>query len=64
MLFGYLGKRVDPATVARGLWRDYQRGGRSDLPECLRPYVEPADTRVVEKRRDLPRRQQRHISNP
>ena len=26
--------------VAATLWRDYQRGGRSDKPQCLRPYIE------------------------
>ncbi len=55
-------RRLDPATVARALWRDYQRGGRSDLPQCLRPYVEPADTRVVRSASKLPRRQQRRVT--
>lgn len=28
----------DGQQVAEVLWRDYQRGGRSDLPLCLRPF--------------------------
>lgn len=28
--------------VAAVLWRDYQRGGRSDKPRCLRPYLDGA----------------------
>jgi radical SAM superfamily enzyme YgiQ (UPF0313 family) len=64
LMFRYLAecRRIDPAAVARALWRDYQRGGRSDLPECLRPYVDPADTRIVRKRSGLPRRQQRRMT--
>src|SRR5438477_9525304 len=47
LLFTYLTQRagVDPATAAGALWRDYQRGGRSDLPESLRPHVGTADVR-------------------
>jgi radical SAM superfamily enzyme YgiQ (UPF0313 family) len=55
-------RRLAPATVARALWRDYQRGGRSDLPDCLRPYVDPADTRVVRNPSALPPRQQRRMT--
>ena len=33
--------------VAAAVWRDYQRGGRSDRPAFLRDLVPPADTRVT-----------------
>lgn len=33
-------RRLDPARVAEVLWRDYQRGGRSDKPAFLRPFIE------------------------
>ncbi len=56
------GQRAD--VVAQVIWRDYQRGGRSDLPEFLRPHVQPADTRVTRPRTTsasaLPR-QARHL---
>ncbi len=29
----------DPKTTAQILWRDYQRGGRSDRPPFLRPWI-------------------------
>jgi len=78
LLFAYLTERrgLDPGTIATALWRDYQRGGRSDLPGCLRPYVAPADTHVVRetaarlsspkssgqtRQKRLPPRQQRRI---
>jgi radical SAM superfamily enzyme YgiQ (UPF0313 family) len=41
LLFTYLTKDQghDPAAVAQSLWCDYQRGGRSDRPPFLRPYL-------------------------
>lgn len=40
-LFAYLVERneVDPQIAAETLWRDYQRGGRTDKPEFLRPFI-------------------------
>ena len=36
----------DGEEIAELLWRDYQRGGRSDMPLCLRQYgLAPASTR-------------------
>ncbi len=29
----------EPGQVAIDVWDDYQRGGRSDIPRCLRPYL-------------------------
>jgi radical SAM superfamily enzyme YgiQ (UPF0313 family) len=51
-------------VVAQVIWRDYQRGGRSDLPGFLRPYVGPADTRAIRARAiatAAPPRQARHL---
>lgn len=51
---------VDELEAARLIWRDYQRGGRSDRPVFLRKYsLEAAAQRrqVVGK---IPRRQERH----
>jgi len=41
VMFEYLChvKQLPPPNVAQVLWRDYQRGGRSDKPACLRPYL-------------------------
>lgn len=41
LLFEYLSheKQLPAVEVATVLWRDYQRGGRSDKPACLRPYL-------------------------
>ena len=49
--------------VAATLWRDYQRGGRSDKPHCLRPYLDVIDVPLQEPESpesELPRRQSRH----
>ena len=55
-------RRVDAQQTAAVLWRDYQRGGRSDCPPVLRPYVEPADTRHARPGKSLsPPRQSRHL---
>ena len=65
LLFQYLTMlgRLPAQRVAEALWRDYQRGGRSDLPPFLKPYVTPADTRRTRPTDDfsLPR-QARHQS--
>jgi radical SAM superfamily enzyme YgiQ (UPF0313 family) len=65
LLFGYLisEKDLDPVLAAQAIWSDYQRGGRSDWPEFLRPYrehlSEPATARSVPGRMA---RQARHSS--
>jgi len=65
LLFAYLTERrgVDSRIAAEALWRDYQRGGRSDMIDCLRPFVSAADTRRRARKAasgSLPRRQRRH----
>jgi radical SAM superfamily enzyme YgiQ (UPF0313 family) len=47
--------------VAAAIWRDYQRGGRSDQPAFLRPYVGPADTRLTRRATAALPRQARHL---
>lgn len=64
-LFEYLRDRGnDVRLLSERLWSDYQRGGRSDVPEFLRGHVpEPArDARrkTIESR--MPRRQARHLA--
>jgi radical SAM superfamily enzyme YgiQ (UPF0313 family) len=41
LLFNFLTgeRRLDARLVAEALWRDYQRGGRRDQPEFLRPLL-------------------------
>jgi radical SAM superfamily enzyme YgiQ (UPF0313 family) len=56
-------RQITPRDSAEALWRDYQRGGRSDCPPALRPHVTPADTRIIRNRpRQIPQRQARHLS--
>ena len=66
LLFTYLVEELgmDPQTVANAIYRDYQRGGRSDKPALLRPYL-PADTRVTRPTREVTslKRQSRHLAN-
>jgi radical SAM superfamily enzyme YgiQ (UPF0313 family) len=55
----------DPTQVASTLWRDYQRGGRSDCPEFLREYVPENERRAARRSRgetQFPPRQARHLS--
>jgi radical SAM superfamily enzyme YgiQ (UPF0313 family) len=55
-------RRLDPAQTAAMLWRDYQRGGRRDVPPFLRDYL-PADAARRARdaaRSNAPKRQARH----
>ncbi len=47
----------DPAELAPVLYRDYRRGGRSDLPVCLRPWL--SATATTDPVRELAHRQTR-----
>lgn len=58
---------LDPALVAPILWRDYTRGGRSDVPAVLRPHLGEEDRRSAMRPRaapDVPGRQTRHLAAP
>ncbi len=65
LLFEFLTRErgCDAAVAARALWRDYQRGGRSDKPAFLKDYLageEPAGKRRP-RESALPKRQSRHL---
>ena len=55
-------RSCDPTEVAATLWRDYQRGGRSDKPAFLRPFLTQADDRPrMLNASSAPRRQGRRL---
>jgi radical SAM superfamily enzyme YgiQ (UPF0313 family) len=55
--------QVDPQEFAIVLFRDYRRGGRSDIPACLRPYLSVEDRTIMQAAAStLPTRQRRHSS--
>lgn len=64
LLFQYLTREraLDTTTVAQTLWRDYQRGGRTDKPVFLRPYLpdEPSN-RAAPAPKSALKRQSRHL---
>ncbi len=67
LLFRYLTERagVSPSVVAETVWRDYQRGGHSDRPACLRPWIgsrnsPPSAPLASTSKSSLPARQSRH----
>ncbi len=64
LVFEYLTevKRWPASDVAAPLWRDYQRGGRSDKPHCLRPFITPEaeSARRTKNAEAGPKRQARH----
>lgn len=67
LMFVYLTERrkQDSIQVARSLWGDYQKSGRHEVPEFLRPFSDLLDRK---SRREiiassLPTRQARHISS-
>ena len=67
-LFRYLTTELkQPAELAaKALWRDYQRGGRSDTPVFLRDYLaDEASPSPLPARLDLgvPKRQARHLAH-
>ncbi len=66
LLFRYLTdeRQLTPHHTAATLWRDYQRGGRNDVPPFLRAYL-PDPSSVAPKSasaRRLPKRQARHAA--
>ncbi|HYV32219.1 MAG TPA: DUF4080 domain-containing protein [Candidatus Binatia bacterium] len=65
LLFQYLTRELalEPRAVAHTLWRDYQRGGRPDTPEFLRPWIDDRERRSAPGHR-APRlkRQARHLA--
>jgi radical SAM superfamily enzyme YgiQ (UPF0313 family) len=66
LIFTYLTNELGqtPSTIAAALWRDFQRGGRGEMPPFLRPYL-PGE-RVSARTAEAPelrtaRRQGRHL---
>ena len=55
-------RQLKPDPIRDALVRDYERAGRSELPDCLRDRL--SATRVAHRisRRDLPKRQARHAA--
>jgi hypothetical protein len=66
-MFRYLTQQqgLAPERVGAALWRDYQRGGRSDRPAVLAEFVaeavEPHHQRGSASK--LPQRQRRRLEN-
>lgn len=64
-LFSFLTRELglEPDQVAPSLWRDYQRGGRSNRPAFLRPYVAPGEAAARTRGRGgALQRQARHLA--
>lgn len=65
LLFDFLLSEVglESERVASSLWRDYQRGGRSDVPLFLRDCLPARATlqKRIRKPASAPRRQARHL---
>ena len=65
LLFKYLTEELShPAqSCAEALWRDYQRGGRRDKPEFLRPFIaDEAASAPRSERSSVLKRQSRHLA--
>ena len=55
--------QIDSKSVAETLWRDWQRGGRNDPPEFLRPWL-PENYAARQRNRSAGlKRQSRHLAN-
>jgi hypothetical protein len=64
LMFQYLTQAAGLAATIVGptLWRDYQRGGRSDKPACLRPFAaEVNDLAKSTTTSTSPKRQSRRL---
>lgn len=66
LLFTYLTQTLslDPAPTANLIYADYERGGRSDKPALLRPYLEAHEPSARSASTTLPKRQARHLAHP
>ena len=54
--------KLDTTATAQTLWEDWQRGGRRDPPEFLRPYLpQEKIARSAGRKNLLPKRQARHL---
>jgi hypothetical protein len=65
MLFTYLTEhlQLNAQMTAETLWRDYQRGGRREKLEFMRPFIPEEDPgKVSANRITSPKRQARHLA--
>ena len=66
LLFEFLTQEqaIAPLVAAAAIWNDYQRGGHSDRPPFLRPWLTELGVSLRQPREQssLPRRQARHLS--
>lgn len=64
LLFTFLTQELglEPSLIAEALWRDYQRGGRGDVPAFLRSYLPEAILPLKAARASGPKRQVRHLA--
>jgi hypothetical protein len=64
LLFEYLTAvlALDPHRTANLIYDDYERGGRSDKPALLRPYLEHRSPPETKGLATLPKRQARHLA--
>ena len=62
-IFKYLVQELHQpeAEMARVLWRDWQRGGRTEKPAFLRDLVSNQDVETARQQRSGPKRQSRHL---
>jgi radical SAM superfamily enzyme YgiQ (UPF0313 family) len=64
LLFKYLSGelRLDAKETANAIYRDYQRGGRSDKPKFLRPFLDEAISLAASRSNSRAKRQVRHLA--
>ncbi len=63
LLFQFLSAELglEPKLVAETLWRDWQRGGRTERPEFLRAHIPDSEASSRSRRKaTLLKRQSRH----
>jgi hypothetical protein len=65
LLFDYLTTvlGMDPRQSANLIYSDYERGGRSDKPAALRPFLEERPQQAASPDKALPKRQARHLQS-
>jgi radical SAM superfamily enzyme YgiQ (UPF0313 family) len=65
LLFEYLTTvlGMDPRQTANLIYSDYERGGRSDKPAALRPFLEERPQQAASPDKALPKRQARHLQS-
>jgi radical SAM superfamily enzyme YgiQ (UPF0313 family) len=66
LLFRYLTEvlGLEARSTANTIYDDYERGGRSDKPALLRPYLEAREPRRSPLSEVAPKRQARHLIAP